>query len=176
MKKKDEKKVESSEKKVKKSGRYKRLIEAYKRRNRIVEAIIMVVILVALFVLCCNETFIRTSYTKRISDKGTDITIELPRFTYYVSSNDNTIVFKTLRKSTNTKKFFEEFLDSEMFDKYYCNNDNSKVYYYNSEEKYFIYDIEVSKSFAIKTIKVNYTTIDENSFCETVKKEDIDEE
>lgn len=151
----------------KKSSKYRKLIEKYKRRNRIVEVVIACIILVIAFVVACNPTFLKTNYTKKV-DNST-ISIDLPRFTYYVSSDDDTIVFKTLRKSTNTSEYFKDFLESERFDIYYC-GESEIPYYYSSVGKYFIYDIEVTKSFAIKTITVNYTTVDYDAFCSTVEQ------
>lgn len=158
-------KVEENTEPKRKSSKYRKLIERYKRRNRIIEIIIACVILVIAFVVACNPTFLKTNYTKKVG--SSTISIDLPRFTYYVSSDDNTIVFKTLRKSANTKAFYEDFLESERFDIYYC-GESETPYYYSSVGKYFIYDIEVTKTFAIKTITVNYTTVDYDSFCSTI--------
>ena len=88
---------------------------------------------------------------------------------YFVKSDKDKIVFKTLRKSSNTRSFFDDFLENGSFDIYYCGD--STPYYYNSEEKYFIYDIEVKKSIAIKTITVKYSTVDNNLFCNTVSND-----
>lgn len=167
----DEVKVEEPKEVVnheppKNSSRYRKLIEKYKKRNRVVEVIIACVILVVAFILACNSTFLKTNYTKKVNNST--ISIDLPRFTYFVSSTDDQIVFKTLRKSQNTRKFFEEFLESEKFDIYYC-GDSKTPYYYSNVGKYFIYDIKVTKNFAIKTITVNYTTVDYDDFCSTIK-------
>ena len=159
-------KVEESSEPKRKTSKYRKLIERYKRRNRIVEVVIACIILVIAFVVACNPTFLKTNFTKKVGNST--ISIDIPRFTYYVDSDDNTIVFKTLRKSTNTKAFFESFLESERFDVYYCNGSDTP-YYYSSVGKYFIYDIKVTKSFAIKTITVNYTTTSYNDFCSTVE-------
>ena len=160
-------KVEESTKPKRKSSKYRKLIEKYKRRNRIVEVVIACVILVIAFVVACNPTFLKTNYTKKLGNST--ISIDIPRFTYYVSSDDNTIVFKTLRKSANTKEYYKDFLESERFDIYYC-GESDVPYFYNSVGKYFIYDIEVTKSFAIKTVTINYTTTDYDSFCSTVEQ------
>ncbi len=161
---------------VKKTSKYRKLIERYKKRNKIVEVIILCILIVLVFVLSCNRTFLRTSYVKKVGNS--EINISLPRFTYFVSSDENKIIFKTLRKSTNTRQFFDEFLETDAFTPYWCPDDNEKFYYYNEANKYFIYNIEVTKSFAIKTITVNYSTADENTFCDTIKRDDqvIDDE
>jgi len=170
-----EEKIEKEEKKEtkKKSSKYRKLIERYKRRNRIVEVIIACVVLVIAFVIACNPTFLKTSYTKEVGNAV--LNIDLPRFTYYVSSDDDTIVFKTLRKSANTKAFFESFLESGRFDFYTCDKTGDTRYYYDSVGKYFIYDIKVEKTFAIKTITIKYTTVDYNSLCDRVEPSFEDE-
>ena len=159
-------KAEVTNEPKRKSSKYKKLIERYKRRNRIVEVVIACIILVIAFVIACNPTFLKTNFTKKV--ENSTVSIDIPRFTYYVDSDDNTIVFKTLRKSANTKAFFQSFLESERFDVYYCSGSDTP-YYYNSVGKYFIYNIEVKKTFAIKTITVNYTTTSYNEFCSTIE-------
>jgi len=149
----------------KKTKKYKKMIEGYKKRNRLVMVVISCIVFVCLFVLACNKTFLNTNYTKQIGNSK--ISIDLPRFTYYLGSNENEIVFKTLRKSANTRKFFKDFLESDRFDIYYC-GDSETPYYYSREGKYFIYNIEVEKKFAIKTVTVNYTTVEYDEFCKTV--------
>lgn len=179
--KKDEKEVknktESKEEKTanhteghttKKSSKYKKLIERYKKRNRIIEVIIACVIFVIIFVLACNKTFFKTNYVKEINNSVIDL--DLPMFTYFVDSDDEKIIFKTLRKSSNTRTYFDEFLTSSEFDLYYCGD--NEAYYYNSDGKYFIYDIEVEKKLVVKTITINYSTADVNSFCDTVEDRD----
>lgn len=182
--KKDEKEVKKEEKELKKAkdiveeakpddfehldkrtSKYKKLLERYKKRNRLVEVVIACIIIVIVFFVSCNKTFLKTNFTMKVENSV--ISIDLPRFTYYIGSDDNKIVFKTLRKSENTRAFFEDFLNSEKFDIYYCNNSDTP-YYYSNEGKYFIYDIEVKKVFAVKTVTVNYTTTDYDSFCSTV--------
>lgn len=153
----------------KRTSAYKGLLEKYKKRNKLVEIIIACIIVLAVFFVACNQTFLKTSYTKKVGNSV--IELDLPRFTYYVSSDEKTIIFKTLRKSENTRAFFEDFLaegvDSGKFDVYYC-GESDQPYYYNSQGKYFIYDISVEKTFAVKTVKVNYTTIELDLFCSTV--------
>ena len=144
-----------------KSSKYKEMVKGYKRRNRIVEIVIACVVLVAAFILCCNYTFLKTNFTKEVNSSV--ISIDLPRFTYYIDSDEDTIIFKTLRKSENTRSFFEDFLKNERFDIYYCGD---KEYYYDSEGKFFITDIKVEKTFAIKTITINYSTEDYNLICD----------
>lgn len=155
-----------------KSSKYRKIVEGYKRRNRLVEIIIVCIVLVLLFVLACNKTFLKTNYTQKVGNS--EISIDLPRFTYFVKSDNKKIVFKTLRKSTNTRAFFQDFLESDKFDIYYCGD--ATPYYYNSEGKYFIYNIEVKKAFAIKTVTVNYSTVDLNLFCNTINDDSSDTE
>lgn len=151
-----------------KTSKYKKLIAGYKRRNKLVEIIIACVVLVLVFVLCCNRTFLGTSFSKKVDNSK--IEISLPRFTYYIDSDDDTVIFKTLRKSENTREFFDDFITSEKFDIYYCDD---KEYYYDSEGKFFITDIKVEKTFAIKTITIKYSTIDKDVICDAYVEEDV---
>lgn len=154
----------------KRTSAYKSLLEKYKKRNKLVEIIIACVIVLIVFFVACNQTFLMTSYTKKIGNST--IELSLPRFTYYISSDNEKVIFKTLRKSENTRAFFEDFLaegvDAGKFDVYYC-DDSDTPYYYSSQGKYFITDIKVEKTFAIKTITVNYTTIELDLFCDSIK-------
>ena len=152
-----------------KTRKYKQLIEKYKKRNKIVEIIIACVVLVLVFILCCNRTFLSTSFSKKVD--SSNIEISLPRFTYYIASDDDTVIFKTLRKSENTRAFFDDFITSEKFDIYYCDD---KEYYYDSEGKFFITDIKVEKTFAIKTITIKYSTIDKDIICNAYVENDVD--
>ncbi len=154
----------------KRSSKYRKLIEHYKRRNKLIEAIIACVVIVLVFLLLCNRTFLKTEYSMKVNNS--EITIPLPRFTYYVGSDGSKVIFKTLRKSTNTRQFFDDFLNTETFDIYYCGG-KKDPYYYNEENKYFISSIEVKKGFAIKTITVNYSTVDKDLFCNTIETNDV---
>ena len=156
----------------KRTSAYKHLLENYKKRNKLVEIVVACVIVLIVFFVACNQTFLKTSYTKKIGNST--IELSLPRFTYYVSSDNEKIIFKTLRKSENTRKFFDDFLaegaDNGKFDVYYC-DDEETPYYYSSQGKYFISDIKVEKTFAIKTITVSYSTVELDLFCETIKND-----
>lgn len=155
----------------KRTSRYKHLLEKYKKRNRTVEIVIACIIVIVLFFVACNKTFLSTSYTKKVGNSN--IEIDLPRFTYYIGSDDDEIIFKTLRKSENTRAFFEDFLVSGVengeFDLYYC-GDSDTPHYYSSVGKYFISDITVEKTFAIKTVTINYSTADIDSYCNTIEE------
>ena len=155
----------------KRTSAYKHLLESYKKRNKLVEIIIACIIVLVVFFVACNQTFLKTSYTKKVGNST--IEISLPRFTYYISSDEEKIIFKTLRKSENTRKFFDDFLADGVtngnFDVYYC-GESDTPYYYSSQGKYFIYNIEVEKTFAIKTITVNYTTVELDVFCDTIEE------
>lgn len=147
---------------TKRRGRKNRKVEGYRRRNRLIEIIIVCVLAIFLFILACNKTFLKTNYTTKID--GRNISIDLPRFTYYVGRDDKKIIFKTIKKSTNTRKFFEDYLEGETtpFSVYYCGD---KTYYYNREQQFVIYSIDVTKKIAVKTITVNYAIVDENHVC-----------
>ena len=170
---KEESKTEEVAVEPKKRKRRNKKVEGYKRRNALVEVIIVCIILVALFFVACNKTFLKTNYTKEIG--SSKISIDLPRFTYYVGTDDEKIVFKTLRKSQYTRRFFENYLETGPFDVYYC-GDTTEPYYYNEEGKYFILGIDVTKKFAVKTITVRYSTVDYDLFCDSLNEKVEDNE
>lgn len=151
----------------KRSHGYKELLKKYKKRNRLVEIIIACVIVLILFFVLCNKTFLKTEYTAKVDNSN--INIDLPRFTFYVGRDEEKIIFKTLRKSENTRAFFEDFLESGRFDVYYC-GDSETPYYYDRDGKYFVLSIDVTKKFAIKTVTVKYSTVELDLFCKTIEK------
>lgn len=151
----------------KRSHGYKDLLKKYKKRNRLVEIIIACVLVLIVFFVMCNKTFLKTEYVAKVDNSN--IKIELPRFTFFIGKDDEKIVFKTLRKSENTRAFFDDFLESGRFDVYYC-GDSETPYYYEREGKYFISTIDVEKKFVVKTVTVNYSTVDKDLFCKTVEK------
>ena len=150
----------------------KKELNTYKKRNFVIEGIILFIVLMLAFLVLCNKTFIHTKYEHKIG--GVKVSVNIPRFTYFVSDKDGVITLKTLGKTKFVKEFFDEELNnSEIYDLYYCETD--KPYYYNNVGKFFITDIEVKKNVAIKTIKIYYTTEDYNTFCMTVNPDIIEE-
>ena len=150
----------------------KKELNSYKKRNFVVEGIILFIVLVLAFLVLVNKTFIHTKYVHKIG--GVNVTVNIPRFTYFISDKDGVITLKTLGKTKFVKEFFnEELNDSEIYDLYYCSSE--KPYYYNNVNKFFITDVEVKKNVAIKTIKIHYSTEDYNTFCMTVNPEIIEE-
>ena len=155
----------------KRTGAYKSLLEKYKKRNKMVEIIIACLIVLVVFFLAANRTYLRTSFSMDLNN--TKLELEIPRFTFYVGHDDNEIVFKTLRKSENTRTYYDNLLavgvEAGKFDIYYCGTSDTP-YYYNSQDKYFITSIDVEKKFVVKTVTVNYTTASYDEFCEVVEK------
>ena len=170
---KNSKKISNAEKRaVKKHIKHekrmsKKELNGYKRRNFIIESIILFIFLIIIFMVLSNKTFLKNKYTNELS--GSNIDIDIPRFTYFVSDKtkdgvEHTVTFKTLKKTSNVKKYFDEFFDNtDKYDLYFCDEDS--VYYYNSTGNYFIKEVNISKNFAIKTIKITYSVEDENTFC-----------
>ena len=149
----------------KRSHGYKELVAKYKKRNRLVEIVIACVLVLIIFFVMCNKTFLRTEYNAKVDNAN--IKIDLPRFTFFMGQDEEKIVFKTLRKSENTRAFFDDFLESGRFDVYYC-GDSETPYYYDRDGKYFIFSIDVKKKFVIKTVTVNYSTVDKDLLCKII--------
>ena len=57
-------------------------------------------------VFLTNKSFFRKVY------KTSDLEINLPFFTYFVSDKENVITFKSLRKSEYLKQYFDEYLSN----------------------------------------------------------------
>ena len=154
----------------KRSHAYKELLQKYKRRNRMIEVIIACFIVLVVFFLAANRTFLRTSFSMNL--KNTKLELEIPRFTFYMGHSDDEIVFKTLRKSENTRAYYDNLLidgvEAGEFDIYYCGTSDTP-YYYNNQDKYFITGIDVEKKFVVKTVTINYSTAELDNFCDTVK-------
>lgn len=158
-------KKETRKKKTIKHKMSKKELEGYKRRNFIVEGCILFVVFLIVIFFVSNKTFIHTKYTHEIG--GSKIEIEIPRFTYFVSDKDETITFMTLRKTVNTTQWFNDLVENEKYDLYYCPGDEVP-YYYNSVGHFFIKNISVTKHFGIKKITIDYSTEDYDTFCNTV--------
>ncbi len=168
--------MEKKEEKRKVTHKTKRIskkeLNTYKKRNFVIEGIILFVVLVLAFLVLCNKTFIHTKYENKVGPAH--ISINIPRFTYFVSDKDGVITLKTLGKTKFLREFFDEELnDSEVYDLYYC--DSEEPYYYNNVGKFFVTKVEVTKKVAVKTIKIHYSTEDYNTFCVTVNPDILEE-
>ena len=140
-------------------------LNTYKKRNFVVEGIVLFVVLVRVVVVVSNKTFINTKYENKVG--AAHISVNIPRFTYFVSDKDGVITLKSIGKTKFLREFFDEELnDSEVYDLYYC--DSEEPYYYNNVGKFFVTKVEVTKRIAVKTIKIYYSTEDYNTFCITV--------
>lgn len=123
-----------------------------KINNRLVFIVILVILTLIFLFFLSNKTFFRNKYSNG------KFTINIPIFTYFISDDGNTIIFKTLRKSEYTRSYYDEYLSNlDNYDFYTCSN--GKTLYYNSDTKIAIYNIDITKKFALKTIKVNYSII-----------------
>lgn len=141
-----EKKIEVEDEKVINATVDQELIQARAKRQ-IIETIILLGLFVILLLLLFNKSFIKTSYT------NDNMSINIPRFMYYVGDNGSTVTFKTLRKSTNVREYFDETLEGFVY--YDC----SETGYYDEQTNTFIKSITVDKNWlGIKTVKIEYTT------------------
>lgn len=136
------------------------------KKTRSVQLVILIVVAFLLLLFLANRTFFRTAFTKKIDDR--EIRIEIPRFTYFISDKNNTVTFKTLRKSQNTMNYYNQYLESESFDLYNCTTRKEPIYY-NRAYKYFIYDVKVDKVFAVKTVTMKYSIASVDEICNTFK-------
>lgn len=155
--KKDEKSVDEAKKneKVKKprkkrifksiSKEQEELIEAREKRQ-IIETTILVILAIFVLILLCNKTFFKNQY------ENSSMYIELPKFTYFMKDENNEVTLKTIRKSAFLREYFDEYLST--LDYYSC---DGRVIYYDKKNKTSIFDIEVKKNFAIKTITIKYS-------------------
>ena len=128
-----------------------------KKNRKIVqtlELIVIVIFYVIMLFLLCNRTFFRRNY------KTSKININIPLLMFYKKDDGNKLVMKTLRKSQYVKDFFDEELKG--MTQYNCNN---HTFYYDNENHFAIYDIEIDKDFAIKTVTISYATGDADCLC-----------
>ena len=126
----------------------------YKKFLYNLELFVIVVFSIIMLILLCNRTFFRSNY------KNSKINIDLPLLMFFRSDKDNKLVLKTLRKSEYVKDYFDETL-SRMI-RYNC---NGYSFYYDNKNLYAIYDIDIKKNFAIKTVTIEYASGDANCLC-----------
>jgi len=131
------------------------LLEIRKKRY-IIEAIIIAVLVIIALLFLCNRTFLKTSY------KTDNISVDIPRFSYYVKDKDSKVKLFTLRKSDYLKDYYNEYLEGFTF--YSCAEGNN-TFYYNEETTTLIKEIKVEKKFAVKTIEITYDTRTPEEVC-----------
>lgn len=127
------------------------------------QLLLLLILAIVLLVFLANKTFFRSYYSNKINDR--EVRIEIPRFTYLYSEKDGLLTFKTLRKSQNTIKYYDDYLNSDKFEIYKCANRKEPVYY-NKLYNYFLYDVTVKKNFAMKTVTMKYVIHDQNLICD----------
>jgi len=135
------------------------VVEKRDKKNRKVVFIALLSFVTVVFLLfLANKTFFRTEYNKN------RLKIELPIFMYFISDKDKTVTFKTLRKTENINKYFGEYLSNlDKYDYYTCSD--GKTFYYNEVTKNIIYDVSITKAFALKTVKIKYDVKDYSEVC-----------
>lgn len=154
---------------LKKKNINQKKVEKGNEKDRTLILLIILIITIVLLVFLANKTFFRTYYSTKINDR--EVKIEIPRFNYFVSDKDKKISLKTLRKSENTKAYYENYIESDVFLSYTCHLDDNtdKYVYYNKLYNYFLYDIEVTKKFVVKTVQMKYSILNENEICDLFK-------
>ena len=121
-------------------------------------SLIFVVTIIFLFFLT-NRTFFRNEY------KIKNLTLDIPRFMFFIGDEDGVLTLKTWRNYESIKAYFDEYLSNlNRFDFYNCSNE--KVFYYDEDRKLAIYDIDVERKFILKTITINYEIIDSSKVCD----------
>ena len=139
---------------VTKKEKKKKLKEMKKLRYAI-ETLVVIIITVIMLVLITNKTFFREEYRKD------NMKINIPLLTFFVSDKNNEIKLLTLRKSEYVKEYFDDYLS--LLDRYTCGNN---IFYYDEKYNTAIYNVDVEKGFAIKTITIKYDSGDINALCE----------
>lgn len=143
-------------KEIKEEKVSKKELKAIRKKRYIIEGIIIAVIVIIGLILLCNRTFLSINY------KTDNINISIPRFSYFVSDEDNEVRFVTLRKSEYLKEYYNEYLEGFVF--YNCKEGES-TFYYNEKTKTLIKEIEVEKKFAIKIVEIEYDTRTPEEYC-----------
>ncbi len=159
-----DKETQKREVQIKKEEKEHQIVEEYKRRNRDVIYTILVVLTVILSILIINKTFFRTEYVKKI-DQNTELTVKLPRFSYFVSDRKGELTFMTIRRKSVVDDFLDDYLQNN-FMIYNC-ADHEGAVYYSSEGRFSLYDVEVKRGFLTKTITLKYDIPkNENTVCD----------
>lgn len=145
-----------NEKDNKKSKKISKKEKERIRREYKIEVIIVIILFVFLLILLCNRTFFREQY------KTSKISLDIPIFSFFVKDDGKILELKTLRKSQYVKKYFEDYLST--LTRYNCKN---KIFYYVESTNTIIYDINVEKDFALKTITIKYDNKNPDLICDS---------
>lgn len=129
---------------------------AIRKKRYIIEAIIVITLVIIALIILCNRTFLKTSY---VND---NITVSIPRFSYFVSDNNNTVKLVTLRKASYLRDYFNEYLEGFTF--YSC-SEGTNTFYYNEGTHSLIREIKIESNFGIKTIEITYETRSPEEVC-----------
>lgn len=129
---------------------------AIRKKRYIIEAIIVIALVVIALIILCNRTFLKTGY---VND---NITVSIPRFSYFVSDNNNTVKLVTLRKASYLSDYFNEYLEGFTF--YSC-SEGTNTFYYNEGTHSLIREIKIESNFGIKTIEITYETRSPEEVC-----------
>lgn len=143
-------------KEIKEEKVSKKELKAIRKKRYIIEGIIIAVVVIIGLILLCNRTFLSINY------KTDKLNVSIPRFSYFVSDEDNEVKFLTLRKSDYLKEYYNEYLEGFTF--YSC-DEGRKTFYYNEKTKTLIEEIEVEKKFAIKVIEISYDSRTPEEVC-----------
>lgn len=150
----EKKKSKKIKKELRRVSADKEEIVEIRKKRYIVETVIIVIFAIFMLILLCNRTFFREEY------KTSKINIDIPLLTFFISDDGNEIVLKTLRKSDYLKEYFDLYLSN--LTRYNCDEIG---FYYDSSTRTAIYDIDVEKTFAIKTIRIKYSNGEANCLC-----------
>ena len=126
--------------------------------SRIIETAVIVIVAFIMVVLLLNRTFFREEYVGKVDKQ--EFKINIPLLYYFVKDKDGVIEFKTLRKSSYDREYFDEYLNG--LDKYDC---SGKIFYYDKKYNLVINSIKVEKKIAIKTVLIDYEIKDADEIC-----------
>jgi hypothetical protein len=154
----ESKKIRKTKKELKSASEKRKETVETKRMLYFLETAAIVVIAFLMIVLLLNKTFFREEYVGS-TEKG-DFKINIPLLYFFVKDEDKVVEFKTLRKSEYDREYFDNYLAS--LDKYSC---KSEQFYYDKKYKLAIYDIDIEKNIAVKTIRISYDIFEINDVC-----------
>ena len=156
--------AQSSSKKTTKPKTYTKVITKAKNNklnkiNRMCTLALIASVSIVFLFLLSNRTFFRGEY------KVKNVTIDIPHFMFFSSDKDGFLTLKTWRNYNDVKAYFDEYLANlDRFDFYGC-SDGSTLYY-NEDKKLAVYDIDIKRSFFIKTITINYKIVELDKVCD----------
>lgn len=156
---KEESKVEKETKTVTKDNKPAKVSKellAIRRKRHIIEAVIIIVLVIIALIVLFNRTFLKTSYS------NDNITVSVPRFSYFVSDSNNKVKLVTLRKASYLSDYYNEYLEGFTF--YSC-GEGTNTFYYNEGTHSLIKEIKIESNFGIKTIEITYETRSPEEVC-----------